>query len=81
MKLPALAAATERLLGTRLTIVITLIALIGFAALAFGAQADTSRAPVYGLSMQPVPPRPAPAPALAPMHHAQGSLRGMQPGR
>ncbi len=81
VKLPELAAATERLLGTRLTVAITLVALIGFAALAFGAQADTSRGPIYGLSLQAAPPRPDLTPVSPPQQHAHASLRGMQPGR
>lgn len=83
MKLPDLAAAAERLLSTRLTLLITVIALIGLASLAFGAQADASgaRSPVYGLSPGWLPSRPERSPASPPpIHPKHASLRGMQPG-
>lgn len=83
VKLPDLAAAAERLLGTRLTLLITVIALIGFAALAFGAQADagSARSPVYGLSPWLLPAhQPDAAEAPPPARHTHASLRGMQPG-
>lgn len=83
VKLPDLAAAAEHLLSTRLPLLVTVIALIGFAALAVGAEADASaaRSPVYGLSSQRLPSEPEmPVAPPHPIQPAQASLRGMQPG-